>query len=415
MVSDRCITGHTAFIYDRGGLTRVGQIQDISSIQWERDRDGTSEATVILTGRSCQKQRRLINNLITKRHELVIFRGGERVWEGPLWRVGDEGDRVEIAAHDVSAYLFGTPLTRKWDNRMRATYNTEGDPVIIYSEPTEVTTRMEQIIEYQLTTNWTARSTWADAAVVPVIAWENLDPPANILPYLTVHHWPNEARTSAFTYAYEMTVGEHLAGFARSGGIDWTVVGRAIHIWDISRSLGRTRVVTEADFFGKVIVTEYGADHTQLAYVSGGTGQAVDVLPGGFQDPVFYYGEAVNRANIDLYGPWTRVYTAYDEEGTDEPNTAELNSQAVRNTKGRSPVPFEVRVPDNSSVRLGGSLSISDMVPGVQIPLQATLNSRTWSQMQKIDHVRVKENADGEDVAVTLTPTTSEDSDEEED
>src|SRR5688572_26789323 len=96
MVSEQCISGHTAYIYDRGGMTRIGQILDIESIRWERNRDGVSEAQVVIAGRSCVNQRRLISGLITKRQELVIFREGKRVWEGPLWRIGDEGDRVVI-------------------------------------------------------------------------------------------------------------------------------------------------------------------------------------------------------------------------------------------------------------------------------------------------------------------------------
>jgi hypothetical protein len=390
MVAERCVSGHSAYIYDRGGMTRVGAIEDISSIRWERDRDGVSEAQVILAGRSCANQRRLIEGLIAKRHELVIFRQGQRVWEGPLWRIGDEGDRVVIVAHDVGEYLFGTPLTKIWDN----SYDTAGD----IDRSTEVTTRMGNIIDWELTHSRVVRRVGGGTVTFP--AWESLDPPANVLPYLVVHHFPNEARTAAKTLAFEMTVGEHLQNYARTGGIDYTVVGRAVHIWDVSRSIGRTRTWTEADFFGNIIITEYGADHTQAAYVVSQDGA---------------YGEAGVQTYLDLYGPWTKIFDAFNEEGTDAPSQAELDSQASRNTSGRQPVPVEVRVPDNSSVRLGPTLSIDDLVPGVQVPLLATLNSRQWSQMQKIDHVVVEETADGETVSVTLTPATRPDEDEETD
>lgn len=196
-----------------------------------------------------------------------------------------------------------------------------------------------------------------------------------------------------------MTIGTHLAGAARSSGIDYTAVGRAIHLWDTSRNIGRIRTLTEADFFGPIIVTEYGADHTQGAYVAGMDGA---------------YGSAMNEENLDFYGPWETVYTAYNEEATDAPSQPELDSQASRNTAGRSPAPFEVRVPDNSSVRLSSSLSIMQLVPGVQVPLRATLNARAYAQDQKIDHVRVTETGDGETVQIILTPATRPDSDEEE-
>lgn len=381
-----CISGHTAYIYDRGGITRVGQLLDISTINWTRDRDGISEANLTLQGASCSSQRNLIKRIASKRHELVIFRGQDRVWEGPIFRVGDEGSKVTIFAKDVCAYLFGTPLSVAWDNRVRSA-----------SGVTEVTTRFEEIITYELTHSHTARKIGGGTMVIP--GWEMLDPPINILPFLTVHHFPNEAKTTAYTMPFEMTVGTHLAGAARQSGIDFTAVGRAIHIWDVSRSIGQTRTLTEADFFGNIIVTEYGADHTQLAYVIG-------------QDGV--YGQAANPENFDLYGPWTTVFTAYNEEGTDGPDQSELNSQAARNTSGRSPVPVEVRVPDNSSIRLSESLRITDLVPGVQMPLLATLNSRARNQMQKLDHVSVTETAAGETIQVTLTPATKPDSDVEE-
>lgn len=384
---DRFCSNHYAMIYDRGGTRRLGQFVDLSQVQWSRDRDGTSEAMIRIEGSSCFRQRDLIRKVASKRHELVIFRGNERVWEGPIFRIGDKGDQVEIFAKDVTAYLFGTALSKDWDNRHNST--TGG--------PTEVTTRMEDVIEYELTHTRTGRG--MDGSTVTIPGWETLDPPVNILPFLEVHHFPNEARTAAFNSAFQMTVGELLASNARSSGIDYAAIGRAIHIWDTSRNLGETRVLTEADFYGNIIVTEYGADHNQGAYVVGQEGA---------------YGEAINPENFDLYGPWVTIYNAYSEEGAEAPTQGELNSQASRNTSGRSPAPFEVRVPDNSTIILNETLGINDLIPGIRVPLLATLNARDYSQDQKLDHLTVLETADSEDIKVTLTPASREDSDEEE-
>lgn len=385
MASEACIVQHSVYIYDRGGLTRFAQINDISRIWWERDRDGISEAEIVITGRSCGLQREKISQFAAKRHEVVIFRGNERVWEGPISRISDEGDRIVIAAKDVCWYLFGKALSRTWDN------STAGDGV------TEVTTRFQNIIGWELTHARTIRSVGGGTLVLP--AWEALSPPVNLLEHLTVHHFPNEARTSAKTLASEMTIGQHLQNAARTSGIDYTAIGRSIHLWDTSRSIGRTRTLTEADFFGNIVITEYGADHTQAAYVSGMDGA---------------YGSAGNPENLDFYGPWETVYTAYNEEGSNAPSQPELDSQAIRNTSGRSPVPYEVRIPDNSSIRLGLSLGINELVPGVQVPLRATLNAKAYEQDQKLDHLRVTETSDGETIQVTLTPATRPDSDEEE-
>lgn len=126
-------------------------------------------------------------------------------------------------------------------------------------------------------------------------------------------------------------------------------------------------------------------------------------------------GEAANPDGLDYYGPWTKVFTNYNEEGTQAPTVAELNSQAQRNLTGRSPVPIEVRIPDNSTILLTEALSIDHLVPGTRIPLRAVLTTRKMDQMQKIDSITVTETPErGENIQVTLMPASREDSDEEE-
>jgi hypothetical protein len=382
MTGINCVAGHTAYIYDRGGMTRLGPLKDMSVVRWVRDRDGVSQADVVIAGDACAHQAEFLASIEPKRHELVIFRGEDRVWEGPIWHVGWEPGAVRINAHDVLEYLFWTPLTKVWSNA--------------YPDIIPVTTRMEEIITYEMGTNWSIpRPT--PTPPIPVTAWENVDPPANVLPHLTIHHFPNEAETSAVTAAWEMTVGEHLLYTARHSGIDFTAVGRGIHIWDTSRSIGQTRMLTDADFLAGARVTAYGADHTVYGIVTSDDGRA------GFAWTDHTY-----------YGPWTKMFTVYDQDASAAPTQAELDSQAWRNVSGRNPVPVEVRVPDNTGIRLDETLTIHDLVPGVRVPLLATLNARKISQDQKLDRVVVTETGAGENVQVTLTPATKPDEDEEE-
>lgn len=380
-----CVQGHRAFIFDRGGTRRVAAMIDLSKVQWERARDAVSSAMIRVEGDSCRDQSDIIEGIRSHRHELVLFRGRDRVWEGPVQRVASHEDYAEIHAKDVLTYLGAQPLTQLWDN------TTAGAGV------TEMTTRFRQIIEYELSHGRIMEL--EDGTPFPMPAWEAIDPPVNLLPFLDVRNFPNEARTAAKTLPYQMSVLTHLQSAARTSGIDFTAFGRRILIWDVSRNLGRLQAMTSANFLNKVIVTEYGADHTQAAYVIGQGGVV---------------GSAVNPENIDYYGPWTTMFTAYNEEGTNAPGVGELNSQARRNLTGRSPVPIEVRIPDNSGILLTDVLSIQDLIPGVQIPLRATLNARKLAQMQKIDHVKVVESSDGETVQVTLTPATKPDEDVEE-
>jgi hypothetical protein len=668
-----CVELHHVYITDRGGKNRVAELVDVSEVKWSRLRDDVSEATVVVRGAACSNQAEILANIEPKRSEMVIYRGDERVWEGPVNRVGWHADWVEINARDVFDYLNGRPLSKEWDNS--------------YPNTTTVTARLQTIISYELQNTFTYRADNGDPVVIP--AWEHLNPPANVLPYVTIHSFPNEARTSAQTTPFQMTVGEHIDNFARTGGIDYTVVGRALHIWDVSRFLGQTRVLTEADFFGEVIITAYGADHASVAFtvaddgryggsggvatdwkflqksgpagtqmalvgatprrpsvvdsmqdawqgyrywmayqptsaatmriaaskngttwvdtaeadidadatagvtasagnfpalafayderlwiffigtnghlyrtrtedgkdftvqidlytpaggvtlaspslsyspvsnrwtffgintttsqlvymtsttnVLDGPGQwgalSVASVPGlsgmssvtmqsiggkwvgmvqatggqfiiesntglassgfvatpatvippaaagkhdtlgraawvqqvdGHMD-VWYGGSLAGASKIfrtsltgpspdigtgdpymDYYGPWSKVFTVYDEDDTASPTQADLNSQAKRNLSGRSPVPIEVRIPDNSGIRLSPGLEIDDLVPGTHMPLLATLNSRRVAQMQKLHQMTVTETPEGETIQVTLLPATKEDADEEE-
>ena len=310
-----CVQGHSAYIYDRGGKNRLAQIKNLSQVKWGRKRDEFSEASIRISGDACSEQADLLAGVEPKRHELVIFRGTKRVWEGPIWRVAWGSNDVEIFAHDVVAYLHGTPLTKLYSNA--------------YPNVGLVSTRIGNILTQEL----------------PV--WEALNPPANVLPHVVIHHYPTEAETTAVTTPYEMTVGEQLDALAHRSGIDFTTVGRAIHIWDTSRSLGQIRVLTEADFFGEIIITAYGADHSEIAYVVAEDGR---------------YGKAGNASSY--YGPWTKIFSVYNEEGTEGPTQVELNSQAARNIAGRTPVPVEVRVVNTNTAlyRFGRT------VEGVPLP-----------------------------------------------
>lgn len=384
-MTTKCASNHSAVIFDRGGSNSLWPLKDLGFVQWERARDAISEGMIRIFGDACSRQQAILDQVESHRHELVLFRGSDRVWEGPIHRVHDDGGFVEIAARDVLEYVDNTPLTQDWDN------STAGDGAVA------VTTRLGEIIVYEMTHSRIQKN--AAGVDVLVQAWEALDPPANVVPHIVVHNYVNEAGTSAHTIPFQQTVGQHLKSMSRTSGIDFTAVGRAIHIWDVSRNLGRLAPWTEANFRDTPKVTQYGADHAQSSYVIG-------------QDGV--YGSAINEENLDYYGPWTTIFTAYNEEGSDAPTEAELTSQARRNLSGRSPVPVEVRIPDNSSIILTDRLTINDLVPGVQVPLRATLNARKMVQLQKIDHVKVTETGRGEDVQVTLTPATKPDSDIEE-
>lgn len=356
---------HTCFLYDRGGERQIGELSPLSVVRWERKRDDISTATIVLPVRSPECDR-ILGILATGRHEIVIYRADERVWEGVVTHLTYQGDGVEIIARDVMHRVYRCIMEGEYNNA--------------YPNVTTVIKRVDHILRNEMARH------------------EALDPPVNVLPFLTLHETPSDARTTAHTLPFASSVFEHIDSMAARSGLDYTVVGRAIHLFDVDTSLGTTPTLTASDFLGPVIITEYGMELATRVAVHDGNGNAG--LAGGL-DP--YYGL------VEV------AHAAYDENTRDPdaplPTTSEMQSQAQRILAGANPSPVVVRVPDGSSLNPLGVLSIRDMVPGVRIPVSAELPGRHIVQLQKLDHVRVEESGGagvgqgiGESIRVTLSP-----------
>jgi hypothetical protein len=341
------------------------QITPLTSVLWERLRDDISHAVVKIVnpGPDCQEQMLSVH---PNRQELVIFRGKDRVWEGPISRIGWHRDRIEIEAKDVMYYAHRTI--------MRAAYKNA------YPNIQTTIQRAINILGGEL-----ARK-------------EALTPPINVLPYITAYTTPNDSETSKSTVPYESTVFNDIDAMAWRAGLDYTVIGRRILLFDTHTVWYTTPAVTEADFLAEIVVTQYGMEGATHAAVTSSTG-------------VF----AATGADDPFYGEWEILDTAYDEDGSLAPTQAALLSQAERNLDGRNPVPLHVRVPDNSQLNPNGTLSIEHLVPGARIPLRATLLTLKVAQMQKLDRVVVTEDGEtGEKIAITLYPASLNDEPPEE-
>lgn len=251
-LGEPCIEVHQAMIYDRGGTRRLWQLVDVAQVQWRRARSKQSTADLTITGEACRDQADVLALIEPRRHELVLFRNGERVWEGPIVQVGWFKDRATILAHDVTEYIRYTPLSKDWPN-------IEG------GGPLLMTDRVRDILEYELTTPYVMSVGTGEATHdVTVPRWENLEAPANILPFLDVRN--GGVLTRSDTLGFELTVFEHLQNLARSG-LDYTTVGRKILIWDSADTIGRTRTLTDNDFYGDIQVYASGTDHFSVAHV----------------------------------------------------------------------------------------------------------------------------------------------------
>ena len=396
---EECISLHRVMIHDRGGVRKIDQLLDVAEVEYTRERDEVTGARIVVAGRSCRGQRSFLQQIAAMRHELVIFRGAERVWEGPILEVRWFRDRVELIAHDVIEYVDWTPLSKDWPNE-------DGGGQRYMTE------RIRDILEYELTEPYVADV--GSAGVVDLVTiprWENFGsgawplevwgPPVGVLPYLDVRAstGPQGILTRSSTVAFEMMVGEHLRNLAE-GGLDFTAVGRRIIIWDSAMSIGRTRQLTDADFYGELQVIASGTEHGAIAHISAQRDDEASV-----EDPG---GESANVGNAGapdpFYGVWTRLVSLASEEGNDTPTQMELNSQARRQLVGRNPVPTEIVIPQGGGLRLSHDLRINELVPGVIMPVRATLNLRPVAQDQRLDKVTVKEVPGTETVQVSLSP-----------
>lgn len=347
-----------AWIYDRGATRRLFKIDPMTSIRWNRVRDDISGALAQTNEPGMCRQ--IKERVEPHRHEMVVFRGGQRVWEGPVTRVSLNRTGVEVEAKDVMHYAKFTAARDEHNNSYPAIVSTIDRAVALLSEMGRK---------------------------------EVLDPPINVLQHVRTYRTGDDARTSRVTLPYEMTVFDDIDSMAHYGGLDYTVVGRMIILFDTHTIFYTTKTVTENDFLGDLLVTWYGEEHATHAAVTSQSG---------------VYG-AVGQ-NDPYYGEWEIVDNAYWEEGSQEPTREALMSQARRNLDGRNPVPLHVRVPDNSQLNPNGVLSIEELVPGVRIPLRATLVGVEVSQMQKLNTVTVEEDGEsGERISVELYPASSSD------
>lgn len=351
-------TVHTAFIYDRGGLTRLGQLDGLTRVRWGRQRDDTSFGSVDIAAPSV-RCRELLGQIRANRHELVIFNGDERVWEGPISINDQWADGARIEARDITYYLFRTAV--------RA--GRRSNPV-------------ETVIDR------------AVGLLSELSRKEALTPPINVLPYVVAYRGSGDARTARVTRPYETTIFDDIDGMAMRSGLDYTVVGRSLVLFDTHTIWGVTEEVSEEDFLGDVRVTEYGMNGATHAYAT------------SFEGLV---GKASANANDPYYGEWEVIDSAYNEEGSEAPSQGALNSQADRNLAGKNPVPVQVQVPQNATLSPESRLRLKDLVPGIRIPLKSARTARDLDQMQKLDSMDVTEDAEGIQIRVTLSPASASD------
>lgn len=408
---------YRAYLFFQGGEKIRGELNHmnaITAIEFGRTRDDISQAKVTITvNPDCTDDYiRMLGQIESWIHELVLYRkveGGdwERAWEGPITLPTWQGNTVTIQAQDVMVYPFRRILRQGYNDAYQL---LNGQQIGLPS----VVSRAERIL-------MNALAPW--------------DP--NILKYLTAFQFPDDARESRVVPDYSRTAWEEVDDMASNAGLDYTVVGRRIILWDTHRPIGRLPELRDSDFSDSPIISQYGMQLCNYAAVTNGNGVWGHATPifveppdttvnsGGFNrilnpggDPIIIHpvGETpFNRDPFQSYGPIEMLASAYGESATggDDVLTpaakaalvSAMTDQAKRNINDRWPTPMQVRVPDNSTLSPECGITFDQLVPGVWMPLRSTQFLRTVEQWQKLDSVSVTWDAqNGEKVNVVLSP-----------
>lgn len=357
-MADGCTSRNRVYVADRGGEVIIGEIPAVN-IDWRRTRDDISNCRVRSQALDLEC-RQLLKNTEPVRHELQVWRGQNRVWEGPItWMADETTGQVTIEAHDVAQWTAWAVYFSGYNDR--------------YPNCKFVTDRTRIMLNQQL-----AR-------------FEALTPPINVLPWLNIIHSGDGPRECRELLEHEKTVWEELDSFARDSGVDYTVIGRSIAVVDTHDALGWTMTATEQDFLGPLVVTSYGMEFA--TFVSATDGQGHYGWAGG-GDP--YYGRVEKLYTLRQEGEST--------ESNEPPSRQALMDAAERQLEGRNPVPTLVRVPANSTVNPNSEvLNINNLVPCARIPVRADLTLQTVNQVMKLDEVVVTEDESGEQIQVTMS------------
>ena len=358
------------YAYTKGGQHMLGEITPLVSVEWGRLRDDISHCLITTAGfrYDCAE---MLETLHTWMHELVVFRDGVRVWEGPITRILDSPEGLTIEAKDVMAWPYRRIMRQGYNDAFRVVNGVEfGDYTVV------------------------------DRARLIILNALARDDP-NVIPYLTTYNFPDDAGQSRIVPDFAKTAWEEVDDLAATGGLDYTTVGRRIILWDTHRAIGKLQEMRNENFSTPPVVTEYGM---LLATTYGVTNNS-GIYGTAERDPLGY-GPVELLASA--FGESEDNSAAAEETLTEEQRRAleiVLTSQAERGIASRWPAPIIVRVPDQATLTPQTEVDINHLVPGVWVPLRAQGTLRQIAQWQKLDVLNVTETAsDAEKVSVTFSP-----------
>jgi hypothetical protein len=375
---------YRVYIFQQGGQTVIGELTDISALSYGRARDEITACTITASVDGDPVCAEFAGRLRCWMHEVVVYRSGVRVWEGPITELTFTPTDVTIAAQDVMVYLYRRILRQGFTDAYRIVERATDGTVIESAGIMPVVERARLII---------------------VNALAPYDP--NVLPYLTAITGTDDANEARTVADWSMSAWEEVDDMAANAGLDYTTVGRRIILFDTHTVIGRLPALTDSDFSAPPVVSEYGMQLATLYAVTDGNG-----MVGSFEAD--NQSRPKGQPSFYPYGPVEVLSSSYSSSTTAPGDTMTpeakkvhqqaLNSQAASGMKGRWPTPLIVRVPDNSTLSPDTHLGFQQLVPGVWLPLRSSGTCRIVAQWQKLDSVSVTVDDTGETVTIVMSP-----------
>jgi hypothetical protein len=314
-----CTDSYSVKIMWRANATvfMVPQLDQITSIKWERVLNDTSTAEIEISvqgaGAECCGQ---LGQITEWCHELWIYRDGQCVWQGPVVTVVAGRDTVTVTAHDVTAWLA------RLANYQTLTYGNWGPTSIVW----DIITR-------------NLRSALSVPADYP-----------NMIDYMVV-----EGTDVRMNYRkgkwieYVLTIMDDLTQY----GFQYTTVGRSLYLRDIKSATDLTQArLTSADLLGDVKVTRNGLGARTHGFA---TTQQQNQETGQWE------GKAYLAVLLGTpYGRLDGIANFTDEDAT----TAQLRAAALSVRGNRYPAPVSIDVTNNAQLSPTAPVTVDMLVPG---------------------------------------------------
>lgn len=337
-----------AWIYMKGGQIPVAPIKKPASLEWNRVLNDCSEASVEVTTGSHGKCCSVFGKLGTWGHELVMFRDGVRVWEGPLTNIKWRRGGVSLFAQDPLAYTKKRLTSAK---------------VVLASD----------YVEKQ--------------------AWEMVsESMGDSLP----DHFPNVvpfAQRLAPNTGPPVTREVQVLGgmyydqwieLAKAGAM-FTFVGRRILVWHSGHVMGRTANLLPDHLSGEIEVEEDGMQVAVRDAFVNDEGIAGVAGPPSATDPFYGLNDMLTAS--------------------DAPDASNLAAMANTHREAHYPAPLAVNVPQGSVLSCDTPISMEELVAGTIVPVKVEGGiCRPVMATQQLQSVTVTDGPAGEKVAITVTP-----------